>query len=59
MTKKWYQSLTVWFNIVEGALMLSDSFLSLGLFSTTTHAIILVIGNFLLRIFKTEGKIVG
>lgn len=59
MTKKWYQSLTVWFNIVEGALMLADSFTSLGLFTPTTHAIILVIGNFLLRLFKTEGKIVG
>jgi len=59
MTKKWYQSLTVWFNIVEGALMLADSFTQLGLFSPTTHAIILVIGNFLLRLFKTEGKIVG
>lgn len=59
MTKKWYQSLTFWFNVVEGVLALADSFAGLGLFSPTVHIIILGVGNLLLRLFKTEGKIVG
>jgi hypothetical protein len=59
MTKKWYQSLTFWFNVVEGVLALADSFLGLGILNPTTHSIILVVGNLLLRLFKTDGKIVG
>lgn len=56
-TKKWYQSLTVWFNILTGLLAVAEVFANEDILSTQAYAIILGVGNVVLRLFKTDSKV--
>lgn len=53
-TKKWYQSATLWFNVIDIAFVVADKLLALNILDVQTHAIILAVGNIILRLFKTD-----
>lgn len=56
-TKKIWQSWTFWFNVITAALGALDVLTQQSILSPTTYAIILAIGNVLLRVFKTDSEI--
>ena len=56
-TKKWYQSLTLWFNVLTGLLAVAEVFAEQNILSIQAYAIILGVGNVVLRLFKTDSKI--
>lgn len=53
-TKKIWQSWTFWFNLITVILGALDVLTQQGILSPTVYAIILAIGNIVLRVFKTD-----
>jgi len=53
-TKKWYQSLTFWVNVIDIGIVLADKFLALNILSLEAHGIVLAVLNIALRLFKTD-----
>lgn len=51
VTKKWYESKTVWFNAIMTVILTAK------LFNTETTALIAGVGNVILRVWFTDKKI--
>ena len=54
VSKKWYQSKTLWFNIITLVLSTLDTLSGSGFIKPEIYAIIVAIGNVVLRLWFTD-----
>lgn len=55
--KKWYMSWQLWFNVGMALLFLGEELKTLNLIPSQWTIFLTIIGNLILRIFKTQTKI--
>lgn len=55
--KKWYESKTIWFNIITAGLLIAEGLNALHVLPTQVIAIVSLVGNVILRVWYTNATI--